>query len=302
VGSYIAGRRGVSEGPTTVISERGVPIQAPKLGMGSPDTDAEHMSPPAVRDYLQQLGSDNSRRAARQALDRTLRLLGEDTSDMEATRWWRLTSVHLKVVRRHLITSDYSTATINLTLSVLRALSRVLNERGHLSDARYKGITGVKGPRIDFPDEPDVRFLDEDEIDRVFGSCREEAERGDPAGVRDAAVLRLLCAGLRREEVAGLTLDDLDLDAEESNIVVQLEERAVALEEDACEALEAWLNLRGFDAGPLWSQIRKGGHLVLPPTGMSGQSVFNLCRRRAEKAGLSRTFTPHDLRRTFREG
>ena len=62
------------------------------------------------------------------------------------------------------------------------------------------------------------------------------------------------------------------------------------------DAIEAWLQVRGTDDGPLYIPINKGG--VPDYRRMSDQAVLYILRKRAEQAGVQR-FSPHDLRRTF---
>ncbi len=57
-----------------------------------------------------------------------------------------------------------------------------------------------------------------------------------------------------------------------------------------------WLTLRGEAPGPLFWPIDKGGNLH--PRRMTAQAIYNLLQKRAEEAGV-KTFSPHDLRRTF---
>ena len=60
--------------------------------------------------------------------------------------------------------------------------------------------------------------------------------------------------------------------------------------------LDAWLGHRGTEPGPLFVSVTKGGAVVLRR--MTDQSVLDLVRRLARRAGIAR-FSPHDLRRTF---
>jgi len=199
--SYTTGLTGKRGGPEVVISERGVPINAPALGLADPIEDRDRLSPAAVEVHLCDQTTDNSRRAVQQALVRTLELLGEDASKLEQVRWWRLTSTHIKVLRRHLITGDYSASTINLTLSSLRGLCRTMVARGEMAESCLKAICAVKNQHVDAHTTREARVLTIEEVSSLFESCREDTERGHPAGVRDAAMLSLIALGLRRAEL-----------------------------------------------------------------------------------------------------
>ncbi len=118
------------------------------------------------------------------------------------------------------------------------------------------------------------------------------------AGARDAALLSVLyAAGLRREEVVGL--DYLDYEHLTGRLIIRgkgSKERTVYVSGGASTALAAWLAIRGETTGPLFWPVNKGGHIT--PRRMTAQAVYNLLRKRATEAGV-RSFSPHDLRRTF---
>jgi len=61
-------------------------------------------------------------------------------------------------------------------------------------------------------------------------------------------------------------------------------------------ALDAWLAVRGTEAGPLFLPINKGG--AMQPRAMTEQAVYGVLVKRAEEAGIEH-FSPHDLRRSF---
>ncbi len=82
-----------------------------------------------------------------------------------------------------------------------------------------------------------------------------------PAGRRDAALLALLYAGgLRRDELASLTLADYERGQARLRVIGKgNKERFVPLATGAVAALEAWLVVRGTGPGGLWGAINKGG-------------------------------------------
>ncbi len=285
-------RRPVAAAP--VVSERGVPVKAPPLG---PSADGQR---DVAAHFLAELTSPNSRRAAAQGLERALRMLGEVDADVHAVAWWRLTRVHLQVLRRELKQAAYAASTINVTLTAVRGVAKVCLRLRLLDGADYQQIAEVKGVRPETNRLPG-RLVGRDELRQLFRSCREDADAGDPAGPRDAALLGLLCLGLRRDEVAQLTMKHLvHLDEGELDEVGKGgARRTVFMPERLVVALCDWLDIRGDGPGWLWSRVRKGGHLVLPATGLSAAGVFAVCKRRAEQASLDETLSPQDLRRTF---
>jgi integrase len=64
------------------------------------------------------------------------------------------------------------------------------------------------------------------------------------------------------------------------------------------EAVGAWIDVRGTEAGLLFVRIAKGG-AIHPQLGRLGpDAILAVVRRRARRAGVA-DFSAHDLRRTF---
>ena len=74
-------------------------------------------------------------------------------------------------------------------------------------------------------------------------------------------------------------------------------QRMAYLGDGAIAALTGWLEIRGKDTGPLFVSVKRGGHLRHGRR-LSPQSIYYLLKVRAKRAGV-KSFTPHDLRRTF---
>jgi len=132
---------------------------------------------------------------------------------------------------------------------------------------------------------------------------------GTVAGARDRALLLLGFAGaLRRSELVGLEFRDLERQAE--GLVLHLRRsktdqegagRTIAIPRDGklkvVEALDAWLNVAGITAGPLFRSVNKAGQ-VGPK--LSDGSVAAILKRYATRAGLDPDlFAGHSLRAGF---
>ena len=108
----------------------------------------------------------------------------------------------------------------------------------------------------------------------------------------------LFGAGLRREEITKLNLDDYD--PGNAKLVIRgkrSKQRLAYLGDGAVAALMYWLKLRGNGAGPLFVSVKRGGALRHGHR-LSPQSIYYLLKIRAKRAGV-KPFSPHDLRRTF---
>jgi site-specific recombinase XerD len=143
---------------------------------------------------------------------------------------------------------------------------------------------------------PAGRELSAEEIASLIQNCLEDESL---TGIRDAAIIAILFgAGLRREEITKLNLDDYN--SEDQKLVIRgkrSKQRIAYLGDGALAALMNWLEVRGREPGPLFVPAKRGGTLRYG-CGLSPQSIYYLLKARAKRAGI-KPFTPHDLRRTF---
>jgi site-specific recombinase XerD len=199
----------------------------------------------------------------------------------------------LSELRASLLRSGAAAATVNKVLAAVKGVLQQCWQQELLdgeSLARAKAaLKSVRGSTL-----PKGRHLPKAEIARLFRAISKTA---NPAAARDAAMLALLCIGLRRAEVAGLKITDYDCAS--GRLVVRgkgNKERAVFLTNGAKSAVEDWLAIRGEAASEwLLLQVNKGGKVVAD--GITPQSVYATLLKRADQAGLE--LSPHDFRRTF---
>jgi integrase/recombinase XerC len=233
--------------------------------------------------------SDCTRRAYSQDLDDFRRFLGARKVSDAATAL--LSRGHGEANRvalawkaslqeRHL-----QAATINRRLAALRSLVQLARTLGivpwalEVQNVRAESYRDTRGPGLS-----GVRLL-----------LNEVERRRDKKALRDRAVLRLLYdLGLRRSEVVGLDVDDLDLDAGTVAILGKgrTQKAKLTLPEPTKEAIQKWLEARRMEPGPLFTNLdraRKGCRLT-------GTSLYRLVRRLGEQVGLK--VRPHGLRHT----
>lgn len=129
-------------------------------------------------------------------------------------------------------------------------------------------------------------------------------------GLRDAALISIgFAAALRRSELVALDLEHIER-TPEGMIVHVLRSKTdqegaghqVAVPAGTkirpVKALDAWLAASGIRSGPLFRQIRKGGHLTADR--LKDAAVATIIKERAEAAGLDpRFFAGHSLRSGF---
>lgn len=238
--------------------------------------------------YLASLGSAKSRRTMRAALETIGAALGAPSP--HAIPWRQLRYPHVAALRARLA-EERSPATVNKVLSALRGVAREAMRLGQLAAEEYTRIAdveGLRGSRL-----PAGRHIELSELASLFAACA----RGSTQGARDAALLGVLrVAGLRRAELAALSLEDLDRAAWTVRVLGKGNKERRAYVVQAKPEIEAWLGVRGEAPGPLFSAVSRGGR----PTGrrMAESSIAYVLGRLALRAGV-KDLSPHDLRRTF---
>lgn len=87
------------------------------------------------------------------------------------------------------------------------------------------------------------RVITREQIDGILDQLAARAEEGDPAALRDVGVVELLyAAGIRVSELAGLDVDDVDLERLTVRVVGKgSKERVVPFGVPALRALRGWL-------------------------------------------------------------
>lgn len=229
--------------------------------------------------------SANTISSYRRDLDQAARFLAlgkvadwRNVAAADAARW-----VH------SLSAAKYSVASLARKLSALRMLARFL-VREKLRDDDFTAL--LTGPK---PSRKMPGTLSEDEVSRLLAA----ASGGQPRDLRDRALLELFySSGLRVSELAGLTLQQIDLQQGFLRVFGKgSKERVVPVGGRACEALATYL-------------VSGRPHLVRPHTGsqfflnhrgrgLSRVALWMIVKASAKRAGLTRNVKPHALRHSF---
>ena len=148
------------------------------------------------------------------------------------------------------------------------------------------------------------RPLDTNDIRQIL----EPIDRTTAKGARDAAIILLgYASALRRSELAALDLADMEskpggllLHVRQSKTDQHAEGQVVAVacgqyaDTDPLATLDAWLDCRGREAGPLFTSMR---NKAVTDERVSGNAIARMLRNRARDAGLpAERITPHSLR------
>jgi integrase/recombinase XerD len=170
--------------------------------------------------------------------------------------------------------------------------------------AVHSRLTGLPNPALGLPvisldDESPHRALDREEArDLLLAIDRETL-----IGKRNYAIIKLLVrTGLRRAEVASLTIGDLGREAGHHIAWVQRKGNKrgkIKLPVDVFRAIEEYIQAAGrrnvSPAAPLFVQMRKGNRVT--EDGISDKVIERLVIDLGERIGME--LTPHDLRTTF---
>jgi len=182
-----------------------------------------------------------------------------------------------------------ATASLARKLSALRGLARHLVREELRTDDFTTLLQGPKRVRR----VPGM--LSASEVEKLLSA----PQGGDAFALRDRALLELFYAsGLRVSELAGLMLQQLDLDNGYLRVFGKgAKERVVPVGGKAVEALRIYLA-----AGrPAFVKSKTGSALFLSERGgaLSRKTLWFIVQKYAEKAGIARGVKPHQLRHSF---
>lgn len=150
-------------------------------------------------------------------------------------------------------------------------------------------MAGVKPPKV--PEQP-VPVVQLEDLRLLLKTCSGKTF----ADRRDSAILRLfLDSGVRLEEMAGITVDDLDLRGLEVTVLGKgRRERIVPFGASTAQAIDRYVRARArhrLSSDPaLWLGAKGKGALT-------GAGVYQMVKRRSRSVGID--LHPHQLRHTW---
>jgi integrase/recombinase XerC len=178
--------------------------------------------------------------------------------------------------------------TVNRKLAALRSLTdmaytlgminwkvRVKNQKivSPIRDTRGPGRTGVQKLR------------------------EEVSKRTDPKGIRDKAIVHLLYdLALRRSEVVGLDLEDVDLEQGTLRILGKgrLQKETLSLPARTRKVLKEWIEARGDSQGPLFVNFHHNG--TVNGKRLTADGLYYVVKHLGTRTGQK--VRPHGLRHT----
>lgn len=196
-----------------------------------------------------------------------------------------------KITREHVesfladFAEGHKPATVQTRYKCLRLFFSFLLEEGEIT--RHP-MANMKPPSI--PETP-VPVLSTEELEALLKT----AAGKDFVSLRDSAILRLFIdTGMRRGELAGLSVDDIDFEQDVAYVVGKgSRPRACPFGAKTGMALDRYMRERKKrpDSSLPYLWLGKKGQL-------SASGVLQMVRRRGEEAGLGQIH-PHQLRHSF---
>lgn len=235
-----------------------------------------------IEAFIEQLTSDQSKRAYRSDWDRYVKWL---EGEFEGAKPVGVLQARPRHIQRHVawLHQNYEKSTASRGLSVIRAIygALVLDELMPTNPARE-----VKVKRV--PYTPKAPVLDEAQVQkllRVYSPPRTWKER------RDSLVLHALFGlGWRRSEIAAMRVEDIEGGVIHT-VVKGGKPQTFRMPEWLREMIAEWVRYAGLgDEGPLFPRSQDR------PASISDDIVYTIVRDATIAAGMR--VSPHALRRT----
>lgn len=201
------------------------------------------------------------------------------------TRERALTPANLRAFLAYLQLNNPARNTVLRKIATLRSFAAYLLRQGHLKRNPFTLLPAPKKERL-LP-----KFLSEPETDRLLGTTAQSKH----FAARDKALFELMySSGLRRSEVTGLKIQDVDF----FNGLVKVlgkgrKERLVPVTQTALQALQDYLACRQNPQPQEALFLNKNG------TPLTGDGLAYIFKNTAIASHLARRVTPHSLRHTF---
>ena len=242
--------------------------------------------------YLSSL-APRSKRTMEHALNVSAHLLTNGACDLMTLDWSKLRYQHTAALRAAFI-DKYAPSTANRLLTALRCVLKEARRLKQISLEDYADAVDVK--YIRHTTVLQGRALTNQEISALVEVCLNDTSL---TGIRDAAMISILMAGLRRCQVIALDLSDFD--PKQGSLLIRQgkgrQDRVTYLPTGASATILNWLAIRGSKPGPLLHPVNKKGY-VITERRLSYPSVMLILKKRGKLANLA-PFSPHDFRRTF---
>ncbi|MBV8331334.1 MAG: tyrosine-type recombinase/integrase [Candidatus Eremiobacteraeota bacterium] len=189
---------------------------------------------------------------------------------------------------------DLTIAGVRRKLAAIRAYYRFLRADGYREDNPARELVLPKLPKREIKQIPVAQI----QAIRSKGRPRDERRTTPYAVIRNSAIVSLLySAGIRRAELVGLNLSDVDIEQRQARVMGKgRKARRVVFDTDTAALLRAYLGLRGRgvdDAFFLGSETEGKRRRI------SYDYVRDVVAQFARRAGIDGSVSPHMLRHSI---
>ena len=233
------------------------------------------------------------------ALNKVARKITDGAMDAYSFNWSQLRNEHTTMIKRWLLETGKTTSAHKTLAAVKGVLEKAFDLELISADDYLRAIKPCKVKVNKQLRAASGRMLTEEEINALLATC----DLGNPArAARDRAIISIFRqVGTRLAEVSNLNLADYtpEFTADAGRLIVHgkgSKDRTAYIKNGTRKALNAWIEIRGTDPGPLFYTVLKADQPFARRIGPT--TIWAMLRTRGQAAGLAH-FTPHDLRRTF---
>lgn len=241
--------------------------------------------------------SESSTRTVLSTMNKIAGLLSGGKADAMSLEWESVRYEHYAALRKQ-FEQIYKPSTANRCLAFIKKMARVLQSMELITPSRALAIRDIRPFKE--TNELAGRLIDIDEIENLLEMPLKN--KNTAKGLRDYAMLLLLItSGVRRSELANLSVKDFDYETGSIDILEgkNNNSRIIYLPQRTAEAIYKWLQYSGFINHPnhrMFCAINKGGSIS--DRELSGTDVYRTICGYVDKTELTR-LSPHDFRRTY---
>ena len=224
----------------------------------------------------------------------TVRKLLKWKGEVESQPFHTLNYAQIEYVKRHKLDDGKSPRTINLVLFALKAIVKTGFLMGVVDDMQWRQVQAVK--RLPINPSSRGKALSSDSVSQLITTCYLDKRY---IGKRDCCILALfLSTGLRRFELANLTVSDINLDKRTLTVKSGKgkKPRNQPIPMWALTYIDNWLRVRTNQQGDLFNPI--WNNIIKHDRGLSSAALYQIVKART-LANTGINISPHDLRRTF---
>ncbi len=237
-----------------------------------------------------------SRRTMMGSLQRLVAAFSGESLPVRSFPWHWLVSEDLAESVWLPVRDSFSARTAKKDAAALKSILRCYFRAGLLTAEQYRSAVSFDTRIRRASRERVGRSLTPQELEHLANAITKGSKAVKVA--RDLALLLILAStGARRNEIANLELDDVDLLKRRVTLKVTKNgaERHAWLHPNAVVALKDWIGFRGSHSGPLFHPLTRSCE-PLTDRRLSPHQMWKILRAYADLAGIG-ALTPHDLRR-----